>query len=497
MSRSKISSGFSPALLTDLYQLTMAYGYWKTGVQDRESVFNLFFRNHPFKGGFTIAAGLEYVLDFVESYRFETDDLEYLSGLEGSGGTALFDKEFLEYLRGLKLRCDIHAVPEGTVVFPFEPLIRVQGPLCHCQLLETPLLNLINFQTLVATKAARIVLATRGQPVFEFGLRRAQGINGALTASRAAFIGGCGATSNVLAGKLFGIPVRGTHAHSWVMSFDSEIESFRAWAKAMPNNCIFLVDTYDTLEGVRNAVEVGKEMRGHGHEMAGIRLDSGDLAYLSSEARRILDEAGFEDAIIVGSNDLDEYIIESIKQQGGTIDIWGVGTRLATSFEQPALDGVYKLSAIRKPDGQWQYKVKLSEQAIKITNPGVLQVRRFHSGKGFVADAIYDELRGLSGDCIIVDPMDRTRRRRVAAETAYEDLLVPIFLQGRRIYDPPALQDIQMRARTQLEGLHEGIKRFIHPHTYPVGLEKSLYEFKEELIVQTRHAAHRNSSGIF
>jgi nicotinate phosphoribosyltransferase len=247
------------------------------------------------------------------------------------------------------------------------------------------------------------------------------------------------------------------------------------------------------MEGVRNAVEVGKEMRRNGRRMAGIRLDSGDLAYLSREARQLLDEAGFEDAEIVGSNDLDEHIIESIQQQGGTIGVWGVGTRLSTSYEQPALDGVYKLSALRKPDGQWQYKVKLSEQAIKITNPGMLQVRRFRLGKEFIADAIYDERQGLDGDCILVDPLDRTRRKRVAADTAFTELLVPVFRQGRRLYDPPSLQDIQIRTRTQLAGFHDGIKRFLHPHEYPVGLEKSLHELKEDLIIRTRQAGRRNA----
>ncbi|MEW6444220.1 MAG: nicotinate phosphoribosyltransferase [bacterium] len=493
----KITSEFSPALHTDLYQLTMAYGYWKTGMQDREAVFHLFFRHHPFKGGFTIAAGLEIAIDLMESYRFEGEDLDYLASLRGNDGLPLFEGKFIDYLSALELRCDVDAIPEGTVVFPFEPLIRVQGPLLHCQLLETPLLNLINFQTLVATKAARIVLAAKGEPVIEFGLRRAQGLDGGLAATRAAFIGGCAGTSNVLAGKVFGIPVKGTHAHSWVMSFDSEPAAFQAWAQAMPNNCIFLVDTYNTLDGVRNAVEAGKELRRRGYEMVGVRLDSGDLAYLSVEARRILDEAGFRDAKILGSNELDEYIIGSIKEQGGAIGMWGVGTRLATSYEQPALDGIYKLSAIRSEGGRWEYKIKLSEQTIKITNPGFLQVRRFGPDSEFLADAILDERLKVDGDWVIVDPMDRTRRKKIPQGTAFNDLLVAVFRGGRRIYDLPPLAQIQDRARGQLQCFHEGVKRFIYPHTYPVGLEKSLFELKEELIIRARQASHRNSSGAF
>ncbi|MEK6247166.1 MAG: nicotinate phosphoribosyltransferase, partial [Planctomycetales bacterium] len=277
----------SLALLTDLYQLTMSYGYWKTGRAEQEAVFHLIFRSNPFQGGYTIAAGLQYVVDYVSDFRFRTDDVQYLEGLEGNDSRPLFDRTFLDYLAELELRCDIDAVPEGTVVFPHQPLVRVKGPILQCQILETALLNLVNYQSLIATKAARISAATGGDPVLEFGLRRAQGIDGALAASRAAYIGGCDATSNVLAGKLFGIPVRGTHAHSWVMSFDDELSAFEEYASAMPNNCVFLVDTYDTIEGVRNAIEIGKRLRKTGNEMVGVRLDSGDLACLSIEARRL------------------------------------------------------------------------------------------------------------------------------------------------------------------------------------------------------------------
>ncbi|HEX2224552.1 MAG TPA: nicotinate phosphoribosyltransferase, partial [Thermoanaerobaculia bacterium] len=354
-----------------------------------------------------------------------------------------------------------------------------------------PLLNLINFPTLIATKAARVCLAAQGEPVIEFGLRRAQGIDGALTASRAAYVGGCVGTSNLLAGQLYGIPVRGTHAHSWVLSFDSELESFQAYADALPNNCVFLVDTYDSLEGVRRAVEVGKRLREHGHEMVGVRLDSGDLAYLSVEARKILDEGGFPKASITASNDLDEHLITSLKQQGAAINVWGVGTRLVTAYDQPALGGVYKLTAVREPGGPWEYKVKLSEQAVKISNPGIQQVRRYVSPgetrPEAVADMIFDEEQGVpEGPAVLVDPMDLTRRKEVAPETPWEDLLVPVFRGGKRVYDPPPLAEVRRRVTGQLAQFHGGVKRFANPHRYPVGLEQHLFALKTRLSLEAR-----------
>src|SRR4051812_6698696 len=422
----------------------MAYGYWKLGVAEREAVFNLTFRKHPFNSGFSIACGLHAAIDYLSCARFTEDDCAYLLTITGNDDKPLFEPAFCDYLRQMRFECDVDAIPEGTAVFPHEPLVRVKGPILQAQIIETPLLNLVNFQTLIATKAARICHATGGEPVLEFGLRRAQGIDGGLAASRAAYVGGCAATSNVLAGRIFGIPVKGTHAHSWVMSFDDEPEAFEAYAKAMPNNCVFLVDTYDTLEGVRHAVEVGKRLRAAGHEMAGIRLDSGDLAYLSIEARKILDAGGFPNAHIVASNDLDEHIIASLKQQGATINVWGVGTKLATAFDQPALGGVYKLAAQREKGGAWEYKVKLSEQAIKISNPGILNVRRFKNALGeFIADAIFDEEHGIAEPCTIVDPLDMTRRRPIEQGTAHEDLLVPIMRGGKLVYDAPALTDVR------------------------------------------------------
>jgi nicotinate phosphoribosyltransferase len=474
------------ALLTDLYQLTMAYGYWKTGTHAKEAVFHLFFRKAPFKSGYSIAAGLSDAIAWLRELRFADTDLAYLGTLQGNDGAPLFERGFLDYLRTFTFTCDVDAVPEGTVVFPTEPLLRIQGPILEAQIVETALLNFINFQTLIATKAARVCLAAQDEPVLEFGLRRAQGVDGALAASRAAFIGGCAATSNVLAGQIFGIPVKGTHAHSWVMSFDEELESFRAYAEAMPNNCVFLVDTYDTLEGVARAIKVGEWLRTKGHTMAGVRLDSGDLAYLSIQARRMLDEAGFPEAVIIASNDLDEHIIASLKQQGAKVGVWGVGTKLVTAFDQPALGGVYKLAAIREAGGEWNYKVKLSEQAIKVSTPGLLQVRRFSRNGEFIGDMIYNEGAPPTDARVIVDPNNSTRQKPIPAEASRQDLLVPVFKRGTLVYSEPTLAEIQTYAKTQLGYLHAGTKRLLNPHEYPVGLEPGLFDLRHDLILRNR-----------
>lgn len=476
----------SLGLLTDLYELTMAFGYWKTGIHQQEAVFHLDFRENPFKGGFSIACGLSTAMEYIREWRFTPEDASFLAEFQGNDGKPVFEKQFLDYLQKLRFTCDIDAIPEGTVVFPHEPLLRIKGPILECQILETPLLNMINFQTLVATKAARVCLAARGEPVLEFGLRRAQGIDGSLSASRAAYIGGCAGTSNTLAGKLFGIPVKGTHAHSWVMAYNDEMESFDAYAGVMPNNCIFLVDTYNTLEGVQRAVRVGEHLREQGHKMIGIRLDSGDLAYLSIEARKILDQAGFPDAIIVASNDLDEKIIESLKEQGAKISVWGVGTRLVTAYDQPALGGVYKISAIKGAEGKWEYKIKLSEQSAKINNPGILQVRRFRSEREFMGDMVYDIQMGLKDGNAMVDPMDMTRRKFIPKDTLYTDLLTPIFRGGETVYQEPGIHETRRFAGEQLDFFHSGIKRFVNPHRYPVGLEQGLYDLKTGLILKAR-----------
>jgi len=476
----------SLGLLTDLYELTMAYGYWKQNCRDDEAVFHLFFRRRPFQGGFVVAAGLEAVIDFLENFSFSEEDLHYLSGLQGSDGKVLFDQGFIDYLKDLQFSCDLDAVPEGTIVFPYTPLLRIQGPLIQCQILESVLLNLINFPSLIATKAARVSLAAEGDTVFEFGLRRAQGIDGALTGSRAAYLGGCDATSNVLAGKLFDIPPKGTMAHSWVMIFEEELESFQAFAEACPNNCVLLVDTYDSIEGVHHAIQVAKEMEERGQKLMGIRLDSGDLAYLSKEARRLLDKAELQHVKIVASNELDEMVISDLKKQGAKIDVWGVGTNLITAKDHPALDGVYKLSAIRKPSEEWKYRLKLSEQMSKVSNPGILQVRRFYDDRGNIADALYDIHTDLSKGGTIIDPFDATRSKQLGEDTKSYDLLVPIFRKGKCVYEKPALKKIRDQVQKNLKQFHEGIKRFLNPHQYVVGMEKSLYDKKIQLIQKVR-----------
>jgi nicotinate phosphoribosyltransferase len=488
-----VSRSFMPSqplsLLTDFYQLTMAYGYWKSGKSEDQAVFHLFFRKPPFHGGYTVTAGLGYVIDFLENLRFTRDDLAYLASQRNAKGTPLFEPAFLDYLEHMEFSCDIHAMPEGTLAFPQEPILRVEGPIIQCQLLETALLNIINFQTLIATKSARINHAAQGDTVMEFGLRRAQGIDGGMAASRAAYLGGCTSTSNVLAGKQFGIPVAGTHAHSWVMAFEEEKEAFEAYAAAFPENCVFLVDTYQTEQGTRAAIEVGLAMKARGKNLAAIRIDSGDLAYFSTLARQMLDEAGLQDTKIVASNDLDEYIIHSLKtEQKAPIDIWGVGTKLVTAFDQPALGAVYKMSKIKPRDGVWRDTVKLSEQAIKVNNPGQLQVRRYFNAKGLmVGDLIFDASHPMPPDPVMIDPADATRQKRPLKKAqGFQDLLVPLFLQGKRVYPQPELSAIRQTVREQMNLLDASNKRLVNPHVYAVGLEQGLYNRKMQLILQMR-----------
>ncbi|HEY6570232.1 MAG TPA: nicotinate phosphoribosyltransferase [Candidatus Limnocylindrales bacterium] len=475
-----------PPTMTDLYELTMAAGYWKLGRLDDRAIFTLFFRHAPFDGGFTLAAGLEGVIAFIERYAFAPAELAHLASLLGNDERPLFEPRFLDYLAGLRLAVDVDAMPEGTLAFPHEPLLRVAGPLLHGQLLESALLNLVNYPTLAATKAAHVVMAAGGAPVMEFGLRRAQGPDGALTASRAAYLGGCNATSNVLAGRLFGIPVRGTHAHSWVLSFESEQAAFDAWADVMPGNAVLLVDTFDTEEGVANAIETGRRMRERGQKLAGIRLDSGDLAYLSVRARELLDAAGFEDTQVVASNDLDPATMESLQAQGARIDSWGVGTKLVTCYDQPALGGVYKLTAIQEagaPAGSWRTPVKVSADTAKITVPGQLAVRRFYDADGTArADMIWDELQATDGSRVIVDPVDSHHRLTIDAGWTSREVLVPVFRGGERVYDPPPLAEARDHARHELGTLHPAILRQLRPHWYPAGLEWGLHTRREALI---------------
>ena len=474
-------------LLTDLYQLTMAAAAWRVGRQGQEGVFSLFFRNKPFGGGYALACGVGDAVEWLARARFEKDDVEYLRGLTGADGAALFDEGFLGELARFRFTVDVEAMPEGTVCFPMEPLLRVRGPVWQCQLAETALLTILNFQTLIATKSARICDAAAGDPVVEFGLRRVHGVDGGVSASRAAYVGGCVATSNVLAGKLLGIPVRGTHAHSWVMSFASEHEAFEKYAEAMPGNVVLLVDTYDTLRGVKMAAEVGKAMKRKGERMLGIRLDSGDLAYLSIEARKILDAAGLEDASIVASNDLDEHTIASLKQQGARIDTWGVGTKLVTAFDQPALGGVYKLCALKGEDGQWVRTVKRSEHLHKASVPGVLNVRRFwerdaDGGEIAVMDAIFDEMSGCPERPTVVDPKDPTRVRRAPEGGRWEDVLKPVMRGGERVGGGETLSAVRARAMAQVRSLHPTIRRFLNPHAYPAGLEEGLHGMRMEMM---------------
>ena len=475
------------ALTTDLYEVTMACGYFKAGVTDYEAVFHVTFRENPFAGQFTVACGLATAIDFLRAFHFTDREVDYLALQTGNDGKPLFDSHFLDYLRGLQLTCDVDAIPEGTLVFANEPLIRVVGPIIQCQLLETALLNIFNFQSLIATKAARVCQAAKGDPVIEFGLRRSQGVDGGLTAARAAYIGGCAGTSNLQAGQQFGIPVSGTQAHSWIMFFENELEAFKTYAEAMPNNCIFLVDTYNSVDGIRHAIEVAGELRKQGHEMIGVRLDSGDGVALSIKARRMLDEAGFPNVTIVGSGDLDEYMIADLKQRGAKIDVWGVGTKLSTGHPDAALGGIYKLGAIRRPGGdEWQYRIKLSEESAKMSVPGSLQVRRFFQPDGrFMADAIYETDHGLSEPCEIVD-VETEDKTKIPPNTRYSDLLVPIFRGGQVVYEPPSVEASREHLRKQLSCAPPEILRLKDPAPYKIGLERSLHELRSKLIARVR-----------
>jgi len=456
----------------------MACGYWKAGVSDHEAAFHVTFRENPFGGEFTLACGLATAIDFLSAFRFHEAEIAYLASQRGNDGKPLFDAGFLDYLRGLRLTVGIDGMPEGTLAFPNEPLIRVCGPIAQCQLLETALLNILNFESLIATKAARVCLAANNDPVIEFGLRRAQGVDGALTAARAAYIGGCSGTSNLQAGERFRIPVSGTQAHSWIMFFENESEAFQIYAKALPNNCVFLVDTYNSLEGVRRTIKAARQLQKEGHEMIGVRLDSGDRVALSIEARRMLDEAGFTNAKIICSGDLDEFTIAEMKQRGAKIGIWGVGTRLTTGQPDGALGGIYKLGAVRAPREQWRYR--------KTSCPGLLQVRRFHQPDGrFIADAICEIDHVVSEPCVIVD-LGNEKHTEIPARTEYSDLLVPIFRHGELIYRVPGIEASRAYARKQLRRAPPAILSLNKPRAYKVGLERSLHELRSTLIAHAK-----------
>ncbi len=476
------------AALTDLYQITMAQGYLEHGMEDTQACFHMYFRNYPFKGGYAVACGMDQLAELIETYGFSDESIEYLATQRDAEGEKLFTDDFLQRLSTCKLTVDVDAVHEGTIVFPNEPLVRVTGPIFQCQLIETPLLNCVNFETLIATKAARIC-SVAGAPVSEFGLRRAQGEAGGLWASRAAYVGGCASTSNVLAGQRFNIPISGTHGHSWVMAFPDELTAFRAYAQSFPGNCILLVDTYDVEQGIRNAITVGLEMRQRGQRLRGIRIDSGDLTWLSKMARRMLDEAGLTDCGIVLSNDLDEYTIRSIMDEGVQVTGWGVGTKLACAYDQPTLGGVYKLSCTRaQEDGPWMNHIKISESIQKLTTPGVLDIRRYYAEDGRVAgDMVYDTNVAIEPEEVIVDPYDPLRRKKLAG-LEWETLLQPLARKGQCVL-PDEFRDAgaaQKRTQAGLRQLDETQKRLLNPHTYPVGLERGLFDRRSELVARMR-----------
>lgn len=468
-------------MLTDLYQLTMMYGYQKCGMENKVSVFDLFYRRAACDSAYAIAAGLEQAIDFVNNLHFSEEDITYLRSL------SLFDETFLQHLKEFEFTGEIYAVKEGTVIFPYEPIIRVKAPIMEAQLIETALLNLVNHQTLIATKASRVCYAAEGGSVLEFGLRRAQGPDAGIYGARAAIIGGCSSTSNVFTGELFGIPAKGTHAHSWVMSFPSEVDAFRAYAQIFPDTCMLLVDTYDTLKsGVPNAIKVFEELRAKGHEPVGIRLDSGDLAYLSKKARIMLDNAGFHNAKIFASSDIDEWLIRDMKLQGAKIDVWGVGTKLITGDGCPALGGVYKLSA-EIEDGKIIPKIKVSDNVEKITNPGYKKVTRLYDNASnkAVADLIMldEEVIDESQPLVIFHPVDTWKRMRL---TNYHTkaLLIPVFIDGKQVYQSPPLMDIQQYAKDELDTFWDEIKRLINPQEYKVDLSYKLYDLKKTLLEQ-------------
>lgn len=478
-------------LLTDLYELTMMQGYFKNPT-NQTVIFDMFYRNNPCGGSFAIAAGLEQMIEYIENLRFTEEDIEYLRSLD------MFQEDFLDYLSTFHFTGDIYAIPEGTVVFPREPIVKVIAPIMEAQLVETAILNIINHQSLIATKAARVCYAARGDGVMEFGLRRAQGPDAGIYGARAAVIAGCVGTSNVLTGQMFHVPVLGTHAHSWIMSFPDEYTAFKTYAKMYPDSCTLLVDTYDVLKsGVPNAIRVFEEMREEGIKLTkyGIRIDSGDLAYLSKEAYKMLAAAGFDDATIAASSDLDEYLIDSLKTQDAKINSWGVGTNLITSKDNPAFGGVYKLAAVKDADSNnFIPKIKLSENTEKVTNPGNKTVYRIYSkttGK-IKADLIClaDEIFDPEETMIIFDPVDTWKKTKVLGGT-YEirELLIPVIREGKRVYTSPDVMDIRDYCQKEQNTLWDESRRLINPQKVYVDLSQKLYDLKKNLLEEMSEKA--------
>ena len=470
-------------MMTDLYQLTMMYGYYKHGMTGNQAVFDLFFRANRPNSAYTVMAGLQSAIEYVNNLHFGEEDVAYLRSLN------LFDEGFLKLLREFRFTGEMYAMPEGTVVFPHEPLLRVKAPIMEAQLMETALLNIVNHQTLIATKASRVVYAADGDSVLEFGLRRAQGPDAGNYGARATIIGGCDSTSNVLAGQMFGIGVKGTHAHSWVMSFPDELAAFRAYAEVFPDSCMLLVDTYDTLKsGVPNAITVFDELKARGHKPVGIRLDSGDLAYLSKEARKLLDAAGHTEAKIFASSDLDEYLIRELKAQGARIDVWGVGTKMITYYDWPALGGVYKLSA-EVVEGKLIPKIKLSENIIKLTNPGYKKVFRLYGRDNGMAladvIALEHEQIDASRPLKLYHPL-QTYKTLTLKDFTVRELLVPVFIDGRQVYQSPDVHEIREYNRKELNTFWEEYKRILNPHPYKVDISDELYNLKQALIHENK-----------
>ncbi len=471
-------------LLTDLYELTMMQGYYKNENHNETVIFDAFYRTNPCDGGYAISAGLEQVIEYIKNLHFSAEDIAYLKSLK------IFEQDFLDYLKDFRFTGDIYAIPEGTVMFPREPMIKVIAPIMEAQLVETAILNIINHQSLIATKAARVCYAAKGDGIMEFGLRRAQGPDAGVYGARAAMIAGCVGTSNVLAGQLFDVPVKGTHAHSWIMSFPDEYTAFKTYADLYPTACILLVDTYDTLKsGVPNAIRVFTEMREAGIPLTfyGIRLDSGDLAYLSKKARKMLDAAGFTDAVISASNDLDEYLIDSLKAQGAAITSWGVGTHLITAKDNPSFGGVYKLAAIMGPDGKFIPKIKLSENSEKVTNPGNKKIYRIYdkeSGK-IKADLICleEEIFSEEEDILLFDPLEPWKKTKLKAGTfTLRPLMVKVFENGECCYTSPKVMDIRDYCIKEQNTLWEETRRFANPHKVYVDLSAKLYDVKISLL---------------
>ena len=472
-------------MLCDFYELTMGNGYFKAGYKDRITHFDLFFRSVPDKGGYAIAAGLEQVIEYIQDLHFEPEDIEYLRSRK------MFDEGFLDYLANFKFTGDIFAVPEGTPVFPNEPILTVRAPAIQSQLLETYLLLTINHQSLIATKANRIVRAARGRTVLEFGSRRAQGSSGAIDGARAAFIGGCKGTACTISDQLYGVPAGGTMAHAWVQTFDTQYDAFRAYCEIYPDNPVLLVDTYNTLHsGVPNAIRAFNEvLKPLGITKCGIRLDSGDMAYLTRKARQMLDEAGWTECQISVSNALDEYLIQDLLRQGACIDMFGVGERLITARSEPVFGGVYKLAAVEDGEGNIVPKIKISENVGKITNPHFKKLYRFYgndTGKA-IADylCLHDETVDDSKDLEIFDPEATWKTKTVYNFTAKE-LQVPIFRQGQLVYRKPTLDEIRTYCQQQVGTLWDEVKRFDNPHTYYVDLSRKLWNIKNDMLRQKR-----------